>query len=229
VETEEISKKDKRKFHGELVLVVVLNCFLSYLYDSRTPILVSIVIVLVFGFFNIVEPKTITLKSIYWVGVCCTTIFTCVYMYITEFSWYNEINQYSNFYFNKNIDSGRPALWRSIFEQLKGMELLIGKGTGVLPTWTKYSSVHNSFLQIVLQNGLLGLAIVIMIFWYVWKRNARNPKSLVSKLSMSILVGIIVLNCFETTLLSNKAFLGTMQWMILGISMAYSRDCKALC
>lgn len=81
----------------------------------------------------------------------------------------------------------------------------------------KNSSFHNTYLQLFIQNGIFGLVILIILFKKIWNLIIDNEIDDMLYFVISIFIGIIIYNCYETTLLQNKTFLGIIEWLTLGI------------
>lgn len=129
--------------------------------------------------------------------------------------------------FGKNLDSSRPYLWSSELSRLKN-DFFVGLGTGVLPQLERYavSSFHNTYIQLLMQNGLIGLICLLVYLNVLWKTIASYIDAKLGKLLLAVLVGILIYNCFEVTLLSNKIFVGIVQWygLVVGIRILKNRE-----
>ena len=66
--------------------------------------------------------------------------------------------------------SGREDIWLALIELIK-QRLLFGYGASASPQQFLPIglSSHNLYLQIALQSGLTGLALLILLFWNIWK------------------------------------------------------------
>lgn len=107
------------------------------------------------------------------------------------------------------IKDGRPIIWRSAIQVIRN-HLIFGVGIGDVKTelMTEYQktgnkdliekqyNVHNQFLEILLEDGMVGLllfmALVIFMFWIAFSRK--------SVLYLLFLVMIILFFTFETVL-----------------------------
>lgn len=211
-------KSKRNVFHSVFCCIAIL--FLVFITNARTSFLTFIFILFVYGFLSIVKLKTKTLNILYWLFVFALVLIISIYINIHNFSWYNEMNQYSLELFGKNLDSSRPYLWSSELARLKN-DFFIGLGTGILPQIERYSnaSFHNTYIQLLMQNGLLGLICLIAYLYNLWESITCYIDTKLGKLLLAVLMGMLIYNCFEVTLLSNKIFVGIVQWygLILGI------------
>lgn len=216
-------KKCYYNFLGTLTLGLAV--YISLRERARTALLVAVVIVCTYFILKCMKMKNCHTKREFYTIVLIGVIAIFVYIYITTFEWYDSINYYSVAWFGKNIDSSRPGIWKDGLESL-GNRILCGLGTGIQPKdlgIRVFESFHNSFIQLLVQNGLVALFCLIYVlseFWVVMR--ARIEDSQV-KFIIACFIGILVYNCFETTLLSNKLTLGLSQWVILAMGYAKAK------
>lgn len=215
----ESEKKSKMRILFFAVCCIAL-LLLVFITNSRTALFTFILILLVYVLLSLMRFKEKTLNKLYWLLVFTLVLIIYIYTNIHNFSWYNEVNQYSIEFFGKNLDSSRPFLWSSELSRLKG-RLFVGLGTGILPQLERYadSSFHNTYIQLLMQNGVIGLICLILYLYNLWKKITSYIDTRLGKLLLAVLVGVLIYNCFEVTLLSNKIFVGIAQWygLILGI------------
>lgn len=192
---------------------------LAYLSGARTAVFTFLGIVFVYLFFNYIQPSKYRLKRIFWYIVVSVFFLLIFYINIRSYSWYEYINDYSVSYFGKNLSSQRDYIWSYSINSLEWWQVITGAGPGKLPDIDHYknSSFHNTYIQLFMQNGLIGILLFIYLLRLFWDNIIEYNKNNVY-LSLSVVVGIIIYNCFETTLLSNKAFLGAIQWMFISIA-----------
>lgn len=218
-------KSNRSILFSDICCIALL--FFVFITNSRTALFTFIFILLVYGFLCFVRFKTKTMNMLYWVFVIALVLIISIYINIHNFSWYNEVNQYSMEVFGKNLDSSRPYLWSSELSRLKN-DFFVGLGTGVLPQLERYavSSFHNTYIQLLMQNGLIGLICLLVYLNVLWKTIASYIDAKLGKLLLAVLVGILIYNCFEVTLLSNKIFVGIVQWygLVVGIRILKNRE-----
>lgn len=225
-------KKHKNQHNNDsrcLKRLIMLLCFgttfwISWNAQSRAASLALVVILLsCFLLFFIKREKGIT--ALFWILVIGTVIATVAYAKISTYSWYDAINEWSLKYFDKNADSSRARLWLESLESLSWWQWVIGKGTGVLPEVKEYetASFHNTYIQLLMQNGLLGLICLIFIFKILWDTLAKHRNDSIVRFVLATFIGVIIYNCFECTLLQNKAFLGIVQWCVISFGVLRCR------
>lgn len=216
------------KFYNFLVILISLGLmiYIGWNAASRTPVFTTIIIILCFLGLRIFKPKEAVLKKMYWVLIFFLIFGIYIYINISTYDWYVKLNNYSELYFHKNIDSSRSDIWRFSLESLKIWQFIVGSGTGALPTYSGYenSSFHNTYLQLLMQNGVIGLAFLVHIFKLVWYKLAEKSNDIVCQFIIAGFIGIIVFNVFECTLLQNKAFVGLTEWMFLSVGIIRIRS-----
>ena len=190
---------------------------------SRTPLFTTIIIFAFYFLLHFFHMSYRKYTKLFWITCFTSFIILVVYINIHSFSWYQSLNEYSVNIFDKNLDSSRPALWREEINSLLWWQFLFGKGTGVLPTYKGYQSFHNSYIQLLIQNGIISLVVLVIVFKIIWSQIVKNSKDEFTKMLVSIFIGVLIYNLFECTLLQNKVFLGQIEWTILSMSIIFSK------
>lgn len=207
-----------------VIISIVLALFSVFWAGARTSLAVLLIIIVTYILLSLSKMKPRNIKKFFWIVLIITVVGIIVYINVSNYSWYKRINSYSVALFDKNINSSRPYLWKHSIDSLSWWQWIIGKGTGILPEIERYanSSFHNSYIQLLMQNGIVGLAILIWIIKFFWDTLSTIVEGKVGKIMLAFLVGVIAYNCFESTLIQNKVFLGSIQWLILGIGAEYA-------
>ena len=196
------------------ITVVILTLYFCFVAGARTALFTIPIVLLAYIFL----PKDKKSSNFIFYGLLIGCIFfTFIYINIHHFKWYDTINEWSIINFGKQIDSSRPELWRQSLNELKWWQIIFGAGTGKLPSITRYQSAsfHNTYIQLLMQNGLIGLSCLILVFKRAWNNLSVYSTDKSVRMVLSIFIGIIIYNCFECTLLQNKAFLGIIEWFVL--------------
>ena len=206
-------------------IIILLTAIICLLYDSRTSLLSLAVIAIVFLVLRYKKNiSVVKLDVAFWLVILILLTLCVIYANVRQYGWYERINAYSWLYFNKNLDTSRPVLWKSSFMSLSWWQRIVGAGTGKLPDIERYknSSFHNTYLQLIMQNGIVGLVCLILIFWVLWKCITKHYNDTAQIVVLSTFIGVLVYNCFEVTLIQNKTFLGMIQWLVISIGMIRS-------
>jgi O-antigen ligase len=120
-----------------------------------------------------------------------------------------------------NLLSGRQTFWPEILALISERPVA-GWGSGALPQnlLGQELSSHSLFLQWTLQLGLVGLALLFACFTSVWAALYRGRHLVLVRLSAAFLVGSMVRETFEVTLLQNKLVgIGSLAWVIFAIGL----------
>lgn len=190
--------------------------------QARTALLVLGIMVVCTVLFRLGAPSRKFLNAFFLVFVGCAAIFLFVYAHARDFGWYDDLNGYSQMLFGKNIDSSRGGIWEQSLKRVQGSELL-GLGADASPEGVyEGRSFHNTFVQAYVQNGLAGLFCLVSALFALWRMMTPASPDPVISIALSVLVGVVVYNCFESTLLSNKLSLGYIQWFLLAFGVARS-------
>lgn len=207
----------------EIVVFGIINYifvfYLIFISNSRTSLIVLMgisvlcpIIILLRKLIDLIGYKLVFLS---FFGVLLGII--AIYINVSSFSWFNSIDALSVAIFGKHLNSSRSFLWTSQLERISGMNLIWGLGTGKLPDLARYadSSFHNTFIQIFIQNGIIGVLSMILVLFVFWNKLGKFVKYKKAAIFLCFFIGIIVYNCFEVTMFSNKISIGIIQWMIL--------------
>ena len=228
--SEERKRTKQKGCRMELIVMIGMlpAIIFSLVYSSRTALFTGIFIILLYFAFYLFDLNARTYQRVFGPMLFFIIAGLVIYINAKNYSWYDSINTISLKYFGKNIDSSRSYLWRTSLAELKGLNLILGMGTGITPFIKRYanSSFHNSFIQTLMQNGVVGLLCLIVIFWILWKHIVQITDRSLRALLMAAFFAVVAYNCMECCLLQNKFFLGMIQWMILSLGICYAETYK---
>ena len=205
---------------SKMILIYSLSQSVMFRANSRTAFFTGIIILVFFLLLIIVQNKNKYTKIGFYIFTIGIVFCISIYTVITSFSVYERINKYSVELFGKNIDSSRPGLWYTALKSIDNYFLWLG--TGILPKslGMRFDSFHNSFIQLLVQNGLVALFVLIYLLSEIWIRMRNKIEDNSFKFLLACMVGVVIYNCFETTLLNNKLSLGLSQWFLMAIGYA---------
>ena len=143
------------------------------------------------------------------------TIILLIYLYLNYSSFGNEL---SLKYFNKDLDSGRPVIWLQLLEYINE-ELLFGYGTDQSSTYiqsfhsSKVSlSSHNSYLEILLTGGLLGLSLLLLLTYFIWLKLYSKKENYWGKIGSCLIISVIYGAATGTNFISGNMMFNFMIW-----------------
>lgn len=138
------------------------------------------------------------------------------------------LNDMSDEYFNRRFTSGRETLWYLILYALND-NIWMGLGPGVIPSdfiETDLSS-HNSYLQVLLQMGIVGVTLMVVPLLYIAFGISKLSSRSMFFLALVYFITTIIHSSFEVILTQNNFPIAAMIWVNLGILFSISnRDRK---
>lgn len=208
-------------FFRKIYFVNMLLCFvLVWISDSRAPLLTIICFALFFLFLKYVFKHANSKVFFFVLLVLLLTIGIIGYTNVSEWGLYSDLNYISNKLFGKNIDSGRPQIWAEVFRSIENSWLFgIGASRSQMA-----NSGHNQYVQLIGDNGVVGLLLLVFLLYGLWKKIANQGNDNFTCVCLSSFAAIIVYNCFEVALLQNKFALGVIMWFIIGIGLSRNRQ-----
>jgi O-antigen ligase len=102
----------------------------------------------------------------------------------------------------------RMGIWNTSFQSILKHPIL-GVGIGNYPVVLdeeisaakKGASAHNLYLDVASEMGLLGLIVLLLIFWQIFKKSLRQP------VFAFFILWILIYNLFDVVLLNDKVLL----------------------
>jgi len=144
----------------------------------------------------------------------------------TEWWLWQPIDAWSRDFFGARIMSGRQDYWIAILNATTSSPL-----TGYGPSFSMEDltgqtlSAHNLYLQVLLQAGIVGLALFFLIILAIWAGVIRHACHPSNRACASIIVSFLVLQSFEITLTQNLFVYGAIFWIIAGFVLgAHKQD-----
>src|SRR5699024_1479582 len=118
----------------------------------------------------------------------------------------------------KNLHSGRSQMWLVVVNKINNRPLL-GYGTGASAGSLigLDISIHNLYLQLLIQNGFIGLASFLVLLLSIWMLFWKSKDRFITRVSAAFFIASIVHNTFELILLPNHMAMAFFQWFIFAI------------
>lgn len=226
VELNDCCRKQNKFFFCTMFMIsTLITVFVIFNSGSRTSLAIFLITLLFFLVIKTVKINSKIADRSFFLIIAVLFIMIVVYANISEISWFHGIDELSRKYFNKNLDSSRGKIWKTVFDKATFFKIIFGRGTGTLPQLERYtnSSFHSTYIQLIAQNGIVGLYVLLYIFRVLWRKLAKHVEDTVVLFVICSFVGVLLYNCFECTLLQNKAFLGAIQWTLIGFGMVRVR------
>ena len=205
-------KLDKLKYF--LIFNVAIQLISLVISGGRSSFLILASLVLIYIFMKI---KSVIVKSLI-ILVPTATFFTLLF-------FTPNITHY--------IFTGRENIWRAAFKLIKLYPLTgVGK-TQLVPTIDKLRDIwlygveaggmHNIYIKTAAVNGLISLLlflfILIFIIIFIYKKLIKNF-SLNSIISFSLIIGLLLVNFMESSILYSVNFICITFWTVCGYTLA---------
>ncbi|HGA0509159.1 TPA: O-antigen ligase family protein [Bacillus pacificus] len=117
----------------------------------------------------------------------------------------------------KSLFSGRQLVWKDLLNSAMENPLL---GYSFDMRFNGGMSAHNMYLEIILQSGILGVGLLLILFYCFWLYLCRYGHYANSRISGAALIAIIIHQLFEVTLIQNNLAIGIMQWIIISLGFS---------
>jgi len=205
-------------FRTRLSLSVYLVCctaFVVVAFDMRsTAIVCAIVIAALYGTRG-------TFPKLLFAVTCAAiagTIFVVVLLRTGIFD--NYLASYSS-HFDRGLESGRDIIWPMALDQVDRAPYF-GSGfqAGKFSFRDDELSAHNQYLQILVQQGWVGLALCFILFALITNKASYIIRGeFARRRFVGIFCGILYANTFEVQFFQNLFYIGIIQWVIISITL----------
>lgn len=193
----------KRKF-----LVWVPLVFIYLLMIERTSAMVTLFLILAYYFLPRLTSNYRSINRLFWVIIALLISFIVLYVLLFNTSFGLEINDMIRQLTNKNLFSGRQAIWSSVFDAVSKKPVFgYGFNPDVLLAYKVKFSPHNVYLYILLQTGFCGFILFIAYLYAIWQ-NLAFKFTLNNRISLSYFIALLVYMNFELTLVASTMVVG---------------------
>lgn len=210
-------KKNKTKLS---IILILLFLAIQYMAQSRTALIASVIGIGLYFCFVIPEKLLKKANGIFWIwiGICLMMPISYVWLYTSKYS--SIIDAFFLRYSGHRFYSGRQFLWVRAFEQIREKPYW-GQGVGfLLDTNNLYTgasdgmSVHNFFLYLLMQLGIIGFLIFCYLFYCLWKKYSEmgNNQALCMR---AFLMAVLLQQSFSLGLVSGKMGFAVVCWFLL--------------
>lgn len=156
-----INEREERR--GRFITLILVFCAVFVvILTSKRGLVVAMLGAL---FFTILIVKKCSLKTIMAFGSVFIIGIVFVYFLSSSNTTVSLFLQRFDPTGGKDLTTGRTVMWKQALESLGGGINLVGKGTG--STYSLWEAgMHNIYLQIYYDHGLIGLIIYVIFFTY---------------------------------------------------------------
>lgn len=209
-----------RKFNLLSILLIVLSIYISVRSFSKTSIIISIILLLLFFVFLIFYRKFWLSKEFAYRRITFFIfLFAIIYLFFQSSKWYSSLDEgqkqridqvFSILYeqeINEKTTTHRNEIWETGILKIKHSPV-IGNGYGSFDYFPEEGQgIHNMFLKIFGEAGLL-IGFFYFIFHLFLFRLAYNEKRyhyrfmLLALITITIIFNISNHNAFHTSIIS---------------------------
>ena len=154
--------------------------------------------------------------------VICTFLITYYYPKIYHNQLFYDVNLKVREITKKNLFSGRQYLWENALNNVRGHEIW-GLGTDGSFEDIHYNnqiSIHNQYLQVYYNHGLVGVIVVLLILGKIWMMLYKYTSKKTGMLVVLYFYSFLIINIFSVSLLQNNTFVACYFWSSLGIMLS---------
>ncbi|MBV6624171.1 MAG: O-antigen ligase family protein [Rivularia sp. (in: Bacteria)] len=222
--TKLISSSKKKYIYTILIFISNLMIFFT---GARSLLISSIFSTLIYIFWGWWVTNKRKHNFVFSLFIAVIGFFIYFYAKIIpalNIAYYTQI---SRDYTGKNLLSGRQVVWSLLIDKISEQPLF-GYGSGTNPSdliGTTLSS-HNLYLQILIQIGFLGLITFIVLMFKIWNIYRIAYQDNIVRLSASFMIGILIHQSFEVTLIQNNLAVGLLQFMVISIGISRTKKPK---
>jgi O-antigen ligase len=213
---------------NRMVLFMIACSIMMIVFTGSRAVLLALSIALAAGLLPYAARK-----RLYWPTIGLIAIFMYVYLY--QAAQITRIEQSGMVQTGKDIFTGRQIIWDHVLQRIQHAPWL-GHGLGTVPATYgnvhEYDgkSIHNLYLQIWYQTGLIGLVLLILTLRQKYKdlTNADRAADRPAQLAATYLIGILVIQTFEVDLTQNNFAAALGMWLIITCSATTVAQARAL-
>lgn len=212
-----------RKKKGAMSALAAIGLIVvEYLAESRTALFASLLLIILYCSFNIMKREFKHANCLFWLWIVLCLAIPAIYVYIYTSKYNSMIEMLFLKYTGHRFFSGRQFMWTRAFDVFVSNSIL-GKGVGFrLDTSNLYKgasegmSVHNFFLYVLLQMGIIGFALFCYMFYTFWKRYSKIGTNQANCMR-AFLLAVLLQQTFSLGLVSGKMGFAFVCWFLMAI------------
>ena len=151
--------------------------------------------------------------------------FIMIYPVIDKYRFYSTLSDFVYQYTGKILLSGRNIIWQYYIQRIRENPFF-GYGLDFAYNFTdSVSSVHNSYLNMLLQVGFVGLICVFLLINYVLVRLEKSNNKGSHTIEVFTLINLVMCTT-EVMLLQGQVVLQIIIWVLMGVGLGLARKEK---
>lgn len=193
--------------------------------SSRAASLSVALFILCFFFYPLLTKHKILYYSI--LPIFFFVIYMGILLYIEahNYQWATFVDNLSLSLFDKSLFSGRNYIWKELIDIIHEKPW-DGYGTYVLSkdfvsetkSWRNLSS-HNTYLEIALRGGYIGLIIFLGLLWSIWGQFYSKNNLLLKRVAAAGFIAVLFNMVFAEFLLFQNLAANAIIWSFWGLAI----------
>ena len=209
------TNKRKRKNYSMLTIIASAAILFSF---SRASWVGLIIVFITYMYINFLEQRNKTIKLI----ICMMILLLIIIVLLPHLGNIGifDLQKLSGVYLGKRLESGRIDMWIDLVKSLKG-NYWLGYGTGIEPSLIdgRGLSAHNLYIQVLFQQGVIGLLLLIVLFFSVTRALFVLRSNKLCKVTSVVFLGLLARDFFEVSIIQNNIIISIFIWSMIGISL----------
>ena len=149
-----------------------------------------------------------------WVFIGGIMAFVVIYPQLEQFDWYGGVEAFVYLYTGKILLSGRNEIWAEGFQYVSQSPYW---GYGLDTSFIDIS-MHNSYLQMILESGAVGMIGVVILINCVLSQISSNSGRQYKLVFIFTLVNLLLATT-EVMLFHGQMILEVLVWSIMGLGL----------
>jgi O-antigen ligase len=209
---------------------VVATLFVSILVSERALIPAAAVATLAYVLLRCIRQSVTSLTAVFVLMILGEIALVDFISGLSRMPGFDQINSLVIELTGRRLNSGREHVW-SMINYYVSLNPWFGLGAGVQPSDVFESpvrSAHNSFLQVLIQTGIVGLSLLLMQMYLLWSRLSKIFDRAMAAAAMSYFI-IVMFHASSESFLTNTNFpTASLVWLTFGILVSVSRSPEAI-
>ena len=208
----------KERIWEVYIIAWIYLVWCSKVRTALLGVLIVFLLIIIFKFINKKIRRSI-LKLAKWILFASLIIIIVIYPQFDRFPFYEEVSNYIYIHTGKIFFSGRNEIWIEALNIAKKSPLL---GYGLDYSQQFDISVHNSYLNILLQTGILGIFAFLLLINNILNTIIKKNQFLSTILFIFAIVNLLISSA-EVMLLQGQLVLQLVIWCLFGIKKKKKR------
>lgn len=203
-------------------IIVIFNLFIiAYYTKSRSAILMLASYLLFYLLWpSLTKGRFIRPWLIFHLFILLSLAIPILIIYADTSEYAPSLNEISRKMTTKNFFSGRERIWNAFFD-VSVSKIILGEGLKrYSQTNSTTLSLHNAWLNLLRQVGVIGLLLFLGILIFIWKGLLARKLHYSSRIAASFLASFILQQNFEISLFQNNLGISLWLWIIIGLALA---------